>query len=253
MRVEGEDYEPGIIPAYAGSTVLHDERGTRGQDHPRIRGEHRRAGQPGALDCGSSPHTRGALGVVGNLLSGNRIIPAYAGSTSRRRYPARACQDHPRIRGEHFIKYGIVPSSEGSSPHTRGAPIERVRDVPRWGIIPAYAGSTTSGATKAKKLRDHPRIRGEHERNPREIYSRGGSSPHTRGARLSQLHHLVWTGIIPAYAGSTFDSEFLCGPGTDHPRIRGEHVAPRVSAPGVKGSSPHTRGAPQPHQAGNAE
>ena len=50
-------------------------------------------------------------------------------------------------------------------------------------------------------------------------------------------------GIIPAYAGSTFESEFLWGPGTDHPRIRGEHEhLPAVGKSGL-GSSPHTRGA----------
>ena len=50
-------------------------------------------------------------------------------------------------------------------------------------------------------------------------------------------------GIIPAYAGSTFDSEFLCGPGTDHPRIRGEHVSAVLWIFAGIGSSPHTRGA----------
>ena len=32
----------GIIPAYAGSTFLHDEYNVKGRDHPRIRGEHGR-------------------------------------------------------------------------------------------------------------------------------------------------------------------------------------------------------------------
>ena len=53
--------EPGIIPAYAGSTrgVWRSARGS--WDHPRIRGEHTDSLQPGDIVFGSSPHTRGAL------------------------------------------------------------------------------------------------------------------------------------------------------------------------------------------------
>ena len=73
--------EPGIIPAYAGSTLA-----TIPVDYART---------------GSSPHTRGAPvgGDVGELDVG--IIPAYAGSTPAGRCTRRAPSDHPRIRGEH--------------------------------------------------------------------------------------------------------------------------------------------------------
>ena len=94
----------GIIPAYAGST----EKEVRLRLRP----------------AGSSPHTRGAL----------------VASTSA--YPM--ILDHPRIRGEHKLatgyvnlREGIIPAyagstewdkpfsngSQGSSPHTRGAPM----------------------------------------------------------------------------------------------------------------------------------
>ena len=36
-----------------------------------------------------------------------------------------------------------------------------------------------------------------------------GSSPHTRGARMSRDVEVPDTGIIPAYAGSTFYVSFL--------------------------------------------
>ena len=51
-------------------------------------------------------------------------------------------------------------------------------------------------------------------------------------------------GIIPAYAGSTRSTTALCARGRDHPRIRGEHVHRCIRAHGARGSSPHTRGAP---------
>ena len=59
---DGVDDPWGIIPAYAGSTVLDFE-------------------DRGAGD-GSSPHTRGALGPPPQPTSRRRIIPAYAGSTA---------------------------------------------------------------------------------------------------------------------------------------------------------------------------
>ena len=90
------------------------------------------------------------------------IIPAYAGSTSRTAR-AHACRaDHPRIRGEHpgVNRNGRGPA--GSSPHTRGARVRpRCREALH-GIIPAYAGSTTTGRLRLGPPRDHPRIRGEH-------------------------------------------------------------------------------------------
>ena len=51
----------GIIPAYAGSTQRWRLRRIRSQDHPRIRGEHRRPRRVRRDISGSSPHTRGAL------------------------------------------------------------------------------------------------------------------------------------------------------------------------------------------------
>ena len=40
MRVERENHETGIIPAYAGSTGGRLAQGGALWDHPRIRGEH---------------------------------------------------------------------------------------------------------------------------------------------------------------------------------------------------------------------
>ena len=154
---------PGIIPAYAGSTI--DEHGASPvrRDHPRIRGEHPRDDPAPGSRQGSSPHTRGALevGLVESRLRG--IIPAYAGST-------RVC-----LVGDHALF--------GSSPHTRGARECCESDITGGGIIPAYAGSTAPCVTTRSHVLDHPRIRGEHP----QLWRRSPRRP----------------GIIPAYAGST--------------------------------------------------
>ena len=134
--------EPGIIPAYAGST-LYSHFGSKGiWDHPRIRGEHPGHADRPASTGGSSPHTRGAPGFSLFPRMESRIIPAYAGSTCGSIKWIPAPWDHPRIRGEHLLDGRGKPRNEGSSPHTRGALHSRARRVQEHGIIPAYAGST---------------------------------------------------------------------------------------------------------------
>ena len=111
-------------------------------DHPRIRGEH-------------GHHHRHRLQAMG-------IIPAYAGSTSLREMIWLALWDHPRIRGEHPDAERHDPKGNGSSPHTRGAPLRALPRHVQHGIIPAYAGSTILAVAPGTVGQDHPRIRGEH-------------------------------------------------------------------------------------------
>ena len=219
-------------------------RRPRWMDHPRIRGEHVCVPSHVRVPFGSSPHTRGARAERRRRPDPAGIIPAYAGSTRRRRSGSRTGGDHPRIRGEHPIAVHMKAYGTGSSPHTRGAH----QRAPVWarhqGIIPAYAGSTRirnipngitlgssphmRGALAALCRRrvtraDHPRIRGEHGASQDAQYGGEGSSPHTRGA-LNEIGVGDARGrIIPAYAGSTAAARAAPTTFRDHPRIRGEH------------------------------
>ena len=170
---------------------------------PRIRGEHRSTAGTTASRRGSSPHTRGAPGWRLALVLGVGIIPAYAGSTRPTKSSRSAPMDHPRIRGEHAARRAESSPLTGSSPHTRGARSEVLEAVAAARIIPAYAGSTGSISPGRRRCKDHPRIRGEHDPRRRGSPAAGGSSPHTRGARVP-CRSVVGRGrIIPAYAGST--------------------------------------------------
>ena len=194
------------------------------EDHPRIRGEHFMSASCCALMLGSSPHTRGALAHPKNARHGERIIPAYAGSTFPD-HPFHVCKwDHPRIRGEHTDKTEALGLSQGSSPHTRGALSSGTGASSGSGIIPAYAGSTASRISVIRPM--------------------GGSSPHTRGARSAWTAPGLRPGIIPAYAGSTETPHGGTLRPPDHPRIRGEHGRRSGRSRWFAGSSPHTRGAP---------
>ena len=155
------------------------------------------------MDGGSSPHTRGALQARHMPVKRLRIIPAYAGSTRRASRRRRGFRDHPRIRGEHRLFTEYERRGGGSSPHTRGARAFLGEGDMSGRIIPAYAGSTSAPTACRSTSADHPRIRGEHQYTSYRVWFSGGSSPHTRGARVGKLGLSVPSGIIPAYAGST--------------------------------------------------
>ena len=111
------------------------------------------------------------------------------------------------------------------------------------GIIPAYAGSTTSGEQKKVMIQDHPRVCGEHPTSSLSFLRLPGSSPRMRGAQ-ALYHVLVGAfGIIPAYAGSTYLANSHLPPARDHPRVCGEHQTSRSLWYVSWGSSPRMRGA----------
>ena len=113
----------GIIPAYAGNTMMTPRLTTATWDHPRVCGEHDPL-VPSVCDVlGSSPHMRGTrLNRPWYKMSGG-IIPAYAGNTDGR--------------------IVLIRRHRGSSPHMRGTPCRRTHLVRQKGIIPAYAGNTS--------------------------------------------------------------------------------------------------------------
>ena len=195
--------ERGIIPAYAGNTLRSGWSRLAGRDHPRIRGEHflrQEATEPGR---GSSPHTRGTPDEVHVDARENGIIPAYAGNTPWEAAYRVLAWDHPRIRGEHGASYYVMSPAQGSSPHTRGTPIDYRNPLAEVGIIPAYAGNTPFPRAPRARTRDHPRIRGEHSGQVAMIALDPGSSPHTRGTHDGRESFGISGGIIPAYAGNT--------------------------------------------------
>ena len=173
------------------------------------------------------------------------IIPAYAGSTTSQLWSSPAAMDHPRIRGEHISDGSTARMRGGSSPHTRGAPVDLIQGLVELRIIPAYAGSTPAAPPRAAAGKDHPRIRGEHLHHHEIISCSRGSSPHTRGAPTRPSRCASAVRIIPAYAGSTTSTASILHWRRDHPRIRGEHAGGDLEPVPDSGSSPHTRGAPR--------
>ena len=110
----------------------------------------------------------------------------------------------------------------------RGTPWPSCEDKPHPGIIPAYAGNTTSRAAPCPDAWDHPRVCGEHTGVGAANVTAKGSSPRMRGTPVLRGIRTQGGRIIPAYAGNTGGE----GAGHGHasgssPRMRGTHLVVR--------------------------
>ena len=232
----------GIIPAYAGNTMMTPRLTTATWDHPRVCGEHQCPANSAGTAGGSSPRMRGTLQTWLGGLVFRGIIPAYAGNTTNCWGCRNRSRDHPRICGEHVLSDEAFVRSQGSSPHMRGTRACRDHVLVASGIIPAYAGNTVRLTFAWPETWDHPRVCGEHARNAWNGVVGWGSSPRMRGTHAENRRRHNIQRIIPAYAGNTSWSRPRCTGRWDHPRVCGEHADCIVSCAADLGSSPRMRG-----------
>ena len=92
-----------IIPALAGNTMIIVLILPMCPDHPRSRGEYDRGCKIITRQPGSSPLSRGILGLSAATNGVFRIIPALAGNTSSPNFRSCELTDHPRSRGEYCL------------------------------------------------------------------------------------------------------------------------------------------------------
>ena len=174
-----------------------------GAAHPRSRGENASIDAKAAELGGSSPLTRGKLGLEYGGDGLDRLIPAHAGKTAIVALSAAHATAHPRSRGENpGSVLSTIPVS-GSSPLTRGKLVTDSTGARRGRLIPAHAGKTVWGRLVRPRRPAHPRSRGENGIEEFHERKNGGSSPLTRGKhRLAVLTQLRER-LIPAHAGKT--------------------------------------------------
>ena len=151
----------GLIPAHAGKTPPMGCTSLFDSAHPRSRGENGSCFFPALIRAGSSPLTRGKLGLEpgGGGFAG--LIPAHAGKTTlpaAYNLPSRA---HPRSRGENLVAGRWLLLRWGSSPLTRGKRRRQGAGPGRGRLIPAHAGKTRPSPATVKGRSAHPRSRGE--------------------------------------------------------------------------------------------
>ena len=140
--------------------------------------------------------------------------------------------------------------SRGSSPLTRGKPMESSSGTREVGLIPAHAGKTTRWQVVRCGERAHPRSRGENPKAGSPAARSPGSSPLTRGKRARSRVHGLRRRLIPAHAGKTRVNGYLIKQRGAHPRSRGENMQAAMQLTRDNGSSPLTRGKPAGNTAG---
>ena len=130
----------------------------------------------------------------------------------------------------------------GSSPLTRGKPVNDERAEGHGGLIPTHAGKTFGGALERCCARAHPRSRGENPPTRYTAPASRGSSPLTRGKHRSGSKATRWQRLIPAHAGKTRSARRRPHGPRAHPRSRGENPLRTELRVKYTGSSPLTRG-----------
>ena len=151
-----------IIPTSDGTLPIDKVYLNNSATKPRLRGDHPLLHVLCLGAYGSPPLTRGPRCLERSILDGVRITPAYAGTT-RPRYSMRWMPwDHPRLRGDHLVRFIWLTISGGSPPLTRGPPSMPATACRATRITPAYAGTTQSLPRETRTAPDHPRLRGDH-------------------------------------------------------------------------------------------
>ena len=173
----------GLIPARAGNTDGYRVIGCLKRAHPRSRGEHAVRNCGVSVCEGSSPLARGTrrLDFRGRWSRG--LIPARAGNTDTVEKSVFTPRAHPRSRGEHLLKQGVITLEQGSSPLARGTLILIPPPYRSVGLIPARAGNTFRACACRARSGAHPRSRGEHAAAGYRWGVIAGSSPLARGTR----------------------------------------------------------------------
>ena len=174
-----------------------------------------------------------------------RITPACAGKTIGRPFTRPTYMDHPRMRGEDALEKLSGDISAGSPPHARGRRGCFSRNGNLSWITPACAGKTPAMTLPCPTISDHPRMRGEDQREFVADCRILGSPPHARGRPLNSSVSLRVLRITPACAGKTLSRFRRMRPRKDHPRMRGEDFVPIPAHEAPKGSPPHARGRPR--------
>ena len=179
-----DPWRRGLIPAHAGKTPDGQRYRMRSEAHPRSRGENLIGVAADLSAQGSSPLTRGKQDEHRRVALGGGLIPAHAGKTPTKRPSRSSARAHPRSRGENTQAAGSCPTPAGSSPLTRGKPALGGLSGLSAGLIPAHAGKTSSADPSATTTA-HPRSRGENVIGQLLSAVGEGSSPLTRGKRIS--------------------------------------------------------------------
>ena len=115
--------------------------------------------------------------------------------------------DHPRWRGENSSELFDLFTQLGPSPLARGERCATPVAPPTPWTIPAGAGRTKTMVRTLSPLPDHPRWRGENEKDAPATAKEKGPSPLARGEPEWELSNEMDDRTIPAGAGRTHEAD----------------------------------------------
>ena len=214
---------PGLIPTHAGKTKPVNNALQGLGAHPHSRGENPKPETTRYPPEGSSPLTRGKPWRLPLQRGPGGLIPTHAGKTSPRRTRRVAPWAHPHSRGENARFGRANPVPLGSSPLTRGKPVDASRPRRPAGLIPTHAGKTNMDVEPSRGSWAHPHSRGENVLRWAQPGLTLGSSPLTRGKPAGTSSITRMEGLIPTHAGKTPDRRSGRRPSRAHPHSRGEN------------------------------
>ena len=152
---------------------------------------------------GSPPLARGLQRYCSSKSFSTRITPACAGTTQQLISVIHTYQDHPRLRGDYILHLTPLFIKLGSPPLARGLLVAIVACSVAVGITPACAGTTLCTIHIGGTLKDHPRLRGDYQKDLSNGMRVVGSPPLARGLLPEPGLHAGNAGITPACAGTT--------------------------------------------------
>ena len=205
-KLDGElltEVDDGLIPAWAGKTRTDAGKSPPSSAHPRVGGENENQTFRQKISTGSSPRGRGKRDDIDNLRPAHRLIPAWAGKTTRCVYSTPKGKAHPRVGGENWLTMRDCTPWAGSSPRGRGKRDNLPHRVRCVRLIPAWAGKTLPEDHPEKWAAAHPRVGGENDVSACSRSARAGSSPRGRGKPRGRRPRARLHGLIPAWAGKT--------------------------------------------------
>ena len=191
---------------------------------------------------GSPPHARGKVRIIPYSCGREGITPACAGKSGCWNTGCCWNWDHPRMRGEKSKNLFFSQCRMGSPPHARGKESTTACSVAPTRITPACAGKRCLNSKARMDGWDHPRMRGEKDKDDMQLYAAKGSPPHARGKVPQTDLEVKCIGITPACAGKSPHRFRRRRSDRDHPRMRGEKSKEYFLLMDSKGSPPHARG-----------
>ncbi len=232
----------GNTPACAGRSGSRSMTGLGSREHPRVRGEE--AGKSAHLKAlaGTPPRARGGDHLDGQLRDPGGNTPACAGRRRSGRCGRPGSREHPRVRGEEIASAIARHACAGTPPRARGGGGVAGGVRPTAGNTPACAGRSPRLRRGCRPAREHPRVRGEETVGSSMGAVRVGTPPRARGGGLAHRRAPARPGNTPACAGRRSAWSSWPRPCWEHPRVRGEELAPSVVEVDRMGTPPRARG-----------